>query len=306
MMKKTFIFLFLLGLVFSGSYLLGSGKFNLQKGPTSQIEKEHFFSSRFTSIPLPIQNHFFTIVILGKNNGVSVEKTLDSVFSQNYENFRILYIDDASEDESFDLASDLIYESKQSLRVTSTKNETPLGDLANLVRAVESCGDEEIVVVLGSGEWLAHEWVLQRMNSYYADPDLWMAYGNACTYPEFEIGECPIANWEEGDCRKSMKIAPSLKSFYAGLFKKIHKEDFIARGQYLTASSDFAYTVPLLEMAAEHFHWIPEVLYIRSSDNFPENPEAEAHCEQFIRRLPSYPKICGSLFSPKAIEDGAL
>lgn len=305
-MKKAFAFLFLLGLVFSGSYLLGSGKWKLEKGPTSETEKQPIFSSRFASNPFPIQNHFFTIVILGKNNGASVEKTLDSVFSQNYENFRVLYIDDASDDESFDLASDLICESKQSMRVTFTRNDTPLGELANLVRAVESCGDEEIVVVLRSGEWLSHEWVLQRMNSYYADPDLWMAYGNACTYPEFERGDCPIANWEENDCRKAIKVSPCLKSFYAGLFKKIRKEDFIARGQYLMASSDFAYTVPLLEMAAEHFHWISEVLYVRGEDDFSENSEAEMQCEQFIRHLPSYPKICSPLFSPKSIEDGAL
>ena len=43
--------------------------------------------------------------------------------------------------------------------------------------------DEEIVLVLDGDDCLAHENVLKALNKAYADPDVWMTYGNYLDYP---------------------------------------------------------------------------------------------------------------------------
>lgn len=285
-MKKIFLFLFILIGVFAGSYLLTQkiGEKNAEALLASKTE------SKFKPTPFALKNHLFTIVIVGSNNGAGVAKTLSSVFTQNYENYRVIYIDDASNDGSYDLARDLIYDSKHLGQVTLVRNEERLGVLANISRAVQACADDEIVVVLQGEDWLAHEWVLQRLNAYYADPDLWLTFGQYRDYPTYQLGICHELKDEK--LRTQPFAASHLKTFYAGLFKKIRESDFIYQGKYLNACADIAYMIPMLEMAKDHSHCISEVFYIcNRSASYKEDRESQMRCEKFVRALDPYPPI---------------
>ena len=50
------------------------------------------------------------VVIPSYNNAQWYKLTLDSIFSQKYENFRVVYIDDASPDGTGDLVEQYIHE----------------------------------------------------------------------------------------------------------------------------------------------------------------------------------------------------
>jgi glycosyltransferase involved in cell wall biosynthesis len=281
-MKKIALFLFLLAAVFTGSFALAK-KLELKNDEPIRLS----FQTHFKPISFALKNHPFTFVIVGANNGGSVAKTLASVFSQNYENYRVVYIDDASDDGSFDLARDLIYDSSRLGQVTLVQNETKLGTLANLYRAVQTCEDSEIVVVLHGEDWLAHEWVLQRLNTYYADPDLWLTYGQYRDYPTYEMGACH--EMRELKFRSEPFGASHLKTFYAALFKKIRESDFVFGGKFLPASSDLAYMIPMLELAHSHSHFIRETLYIQNRQAVHrEDREVQMRCEKFVRSLDPY------------------
>lgn len=285
-MRNVTLFFVLLTVVFVGSYVAA------RRIDTKENEVEiGEATSRFKAAPFTLNNLPFTLVIVGLNNGAYVGKTLSSVFSQNYENYRVVYIDDASDDGSFDLARDLIYDSSQLGQVTLVRNEERLGTLANVFRAVQSCKDEEIVVILQGEDWLAHEWVLQRLNAYYADPDLWLTYGQYRDYPTYELGSCHEC--KEMNFRLQPFPSTHLKTFYAGLFKKIRESDFISSGKFLQGASDLAYMIPMLEMSRGHSHFIPEILYIsnRGAVNVKEDRESQLRCEKFIRALDPYPEL---------------
>ena len=303
-MKKFALFLVLASLAFGGSYFLSLKQRPQPIGERSLIQENQNgkgAEASFKPNPFPLQNRFFTIVLIGMNQGATLEKAFASLFSQNYENYRIVYIDDASEDGSYDLASDLICESSQARRVTAVKNEKEIGFLANLDRAVETCEEGEIVVVLTGDDWLAHEWVLQRLNSYYSDPDLWIACGSFCKTPFYERENGVLS--APANARREWMSTPHLKTFYAGLFKKIDRSDFLHRGKHLAAFSEGAFMIPMLEMARDHFYAIPEVLSIRNHEAFPkEPPEALQQCEQKVRSLASYSAL-NSLFSYERIEE---
>jgi glycosyltransferase involved in cell wall biosynthesis len=282
---KLFFFLVLLAAIFTGAFTgaryLNSRVALIDKAMPAQLTKPS---------GLTLKNLPFTIVIVGVNNGASLSKTLSSVFAQNYENYRVVYIDDASSDGSFDLARDLIYDSDHLGQVTFVHNTERLGVLANLVRALQVIPDEEIVVVLHGEDWLAHEWVLQRLNAYYADPDCWLTFGQYRDFPTYQLGVC--RKIEELKYRSQPFAVSHLKTFYAGLFKKVRESDFISAGKFLSACSEMAYMIPMLEMAEDHSQFIPEVLYIKNSQAaYKEDREVQMRCEKFIRALDAYAPI---------------
>lgn len=175
-MKKVFLFFGLLGICFA----LGVAAHRLPAQSAPPLEE-----SPFAPAPYPLLKHPFVVVLIEKDNGAFLEKQLASLFSQVYENMRIVYIDDASEDGSASLAEALILESEKLPIVSFFRNPEALGRERNLERIAAECRPEEIVVVLEPKTWLAHEWVLERLNQYYADRALWSATALSYSYPDY-------------------------------------------------------------------------------------------------------------------------
>ncbi|HSX37971.1 MAG TPA: glycosyltransferase family A protein [Chlamydiales bacterium] len=234
-MKPFFFFLILLVSGFIAGFGAARWKVFESIALCHSPKKSHW--SEFRATPYPLDNLPFCVFIYGKNNGAYLEKTLQSVFLQKYENFRIIYIDDASDDGSQELARDVIKENSQFARVHLVRNTHPLGFLASLSESVENCMDEEIIVVLNGEDYLAHEWVLARLNQYYADPDLWLTYGNSLEYPTYQPSS-----------------SPCFHTFYAALFKEIRKTGL--------QGDDLSYKMAMLEIAKDRCQHLPDILLI--------------------------------------------
>jgi glycosyltransferase involved in cell wall biosynthesis len=291
-MKKLALFLFLSLLAFTGSFMAAQ-MLEMKKEASHEVLK----SLSFLPASYVLKNRPFAIVVVGYNNGATVEKTLTSVFSQNYENYRLIYIDDASDNGSYDLARDLVYESGHLAQTTLIRNEQRFGNLASIFKAVQICQDDEIVVVLQGEDWLAHEWVLQRLNAYYADPDLWLGLCQTIDFPTYQVGD--FQNLKKVDFRLQFPSFPYLKTFYAALFKKIRESDFISSGTFLPACAELAYMAPMLEMGQGHVEFIPEVLGVNNRRIYSkEDPELCLKCEKFIRALDPYQPLTALMVNP--------
>jgi hypothetical protein len=296
-MRKFILFLFFLLFVFTGAFS-ASRWLRLREKREEGFEPLSLTQARFSPHPYPLQDHPFTVVVTGRNNGASVEKTLSSIFAQHYGNYRVIYIDDASDDGCYEVVKDLVADSSQRDRVTLIQNTHPLGSLANLKRAIDSCLDHEIIVVVDGRDALAHEWVLERLNAYYADPDLWITYGQYLEYPTFQIGNCQLFNDEEPRAKRFVPC--HLKSFYAGLFKKIESRDLTYQGHFLEEEEGMTYLLPLMEMAKNHVQFIPEVLYVLNRrENQEREPEAQSWSERLIRSFPPYQSLKSLELIPK-------
>ena len=281
-MKTPFAWIFFLALILGASFLAGRRWDELRiKKAEALSDSDHCFHPAAQVL----ENRPFVFFICGFNNGAFVEKTLHSVFAQSYENYRLVYVDDASTDGSAEMASDAIYARGQMKRTTFLRNSERLGSLANLVRAVKSCQDREIIVVLNGEDWLAHEWVLSRLNHYYADSDLWLTYGQYREFPTYRLGSSrAIQQSERSDLRKISTGAFShLKSFYVGLFKKIDEADLVMQGSF-----ELAIMLPMLEMAEKHYQFIPETLYLSNRQGQKEERELQIRSEKVIRSLKPY------------------
>ncbi|MBX3718988.1 MAG: glycosyltransferase family 2 protein [Parachlamydiales bacterium] len=223
----------------------------------------------------------FVIVITAHNNKSSCQQNLDSVFNQNYHNYRIIYVSDGSTDGSDALVEEHIRQNQQEYRTTHFKNPTQKGELACACQAIFSCNDHEIIVELDGRDWFAHEEVLSTLNEIYADPNVWVVYPN-----DAEKSAKPIGHAIRGI--QVPNVAMHLRSFYAGLFQSIKKEDFLVDGKFFPISDATPYFIPILEMAGGHSKSIPDHLYVRNDRHEEFSKEAEDAARNRLQSMPSY------------------
>ncbi len=235
--------------------------------------------------PMMVKDKSFVIVIPSYNNKYWFQRNLDSVFNQNYKNFRIIYVDDASTDKTGELVEDYIKECGQENKVTLIKNKERLGSpVGNIYKAVSMCQPNEIVVDLDGDDWLADENVLTKLNEVYQDSNVWLTYGQFICYPANYVGWCrelPQEIIEQNEFRNYPWVTTHLRTFYASLFHKIKVEDLLYEGKFFPMAGDLAFMFPLLEMAGKHIKFIPDILYIynrgselneeRVNENFQTN-----------------------------------
>lgn len=244
------------------------------------------------------------IIIPSFNNSDWYKRNLDSVFMQRYENYRVIYIDDCSSDNTANLVEAYVYEHAMADRFTVIKNKNRVGALMNLYRAIHSCKDHEIIVTLDGDDWFKHELVLARINALYQDDNVWMTYGQYEQFPSGRVGLCrpyPLHIQEGGHYREYDWIASHLRTFYAGLFKRIKLRDLMYEKTLFPVTWDLAMMFPMLEMAAGRYKCLHDVLYIYNYQT-PHNDAKlrlyeQMHCEYLIRAKQKYKKI-DSLQSP--------
>ena len=240
-------------------------------------------------------NKRFVIVIPSYNNKDWYQKNLGSIFSQEYDNYRVIYIADGSSDGTAQLVEDYLEKSQQKERVTLIKNSERKGPLACMCQAIFSCDKDEIVVDLDGNDWLAHEKVLSKLNIIYTDPEVWMTYGQFIYFPSFKKGiasKVPSEIIDRNAFRSYGGGITHLKTFYAGLFQEIKKEDFLYEGTFIQKAHDLVYSIPISEMAGSHIRFIPDALYIYNySYPFNKNKDStplEGEMDRYIRRKEKY------------------
>jgi glycosyltransferase involved in cell wall biosynthesis len=252
----------------------------------------------------------FVVIIPSYNNAEWVEKNLGSVLSQDYDNFRVIYIDDASLDGTWQAVKELASASKTKIDIWH--NEANCGAMENIYRAATSCSPEEIVVMVDGDDWLPHEHVLEKLNAVYADPDVWMTCGNYLEYPSYsytigkysgEIPEKVIAQNAQRQFSRKTYLLSHLKTFYAGLFHKIGKEDLQFEGKFFDTAPDQAMMIPMAEMAGYHYRHIKDVLYIYNRSNIINEDKVRGErvrqCAAEIHSRKPYRPLQTPLASPK-------
>ena len=256
------------------------------------------FATSFSCLFVRADEKHFVIVIPSYNNKDWCQRNLGSVLTQKYHNFRVIYIDDASSDGTGALVDSYVQRLDSGHRVTVIHNEERHGSLCNLYQAIWSCSPGEIVVDLDGDDWLAHERVLEKLNSVYADPAVWMTYGQFAYYPGGSSGwsrQLPDDVIQRNVIRYYDWVSTHLRTFYAGLFQKIRKEDLQYNGDFFSMAGDLAFMWPMLEMAGHHSRFIPDVLYIYNVANVLNDHkvsrELQLHYSYVIRSRRPYEPV---------------
>ena len=160
--------------------------------------------------------------------------------------------------------------------------------MKNIYKAIMSCRDEEIIVMLDGDDQLENKDVLSFINNIYSTLDVWLTYGDfRCLYnnysswtqkfPELIINENTFRDWPHG--------LTHLRTFYAWLFKQIKIEDFFFEGDFFKMTYDVAMFAPMIELAAHHHHCIKEVLYGYNDQNPISDHKINMKLQHFLNRF---------------------
>lgn len=217
----------------------------------------------------------FVFVIPSFNNEKWAERNLASCLTQEYPDFRIIYINDASDDDTLDKVRTFLKQNDPEKRTTIVNNEERKGALSNIYRAIHSCDDDEVVVLLDGDDHLAHEKVLDRLDRIYSHDDAWVTYGSYVNNHSYKRG--PHSKLLSKNVIKSGKVrnqiikdnyrTSHLRSFYAGVFKQIPLKELIYEGDFFQVAGDVAVMSSLIELARDHTIYVNDVLCVYNTFN---------------------------------------
>ncbi len=207
----------------------------------------------------------FVVIIPSYNNSTRYKRNLDSIFMQKYDNYNVIYIDDASPDGTGDLVEKYIKEKNQEHRVILIKNTERRKAMANIYNAVYMCDDFDIIASCDGDDYWANDHVLALLNKIYQDPNIWMTYGSLLSWPQNMIRPqkaYPDDVIKRNQFREFGWNSSGLRSYYAWLFKKIKREDLMYKGDFVETGSDYAMVYPMLEMSGFRHMFISDILYV--------------------------------------------
>jgi glycosyltransferase involved in cell wall biosynthesis len=244
------------------------------------------------------------------NNEQWVLHNLNSIFMQEYNNFRIIIVDDGSEDKTAEIIRDYIAKNNLSDRITFIANKGRKRKMANLYHVLYLCADTEIVLMLDGDDWFAHEKVFKQINAIYTNEDVWLTYGQYYNVPPEEAikwGFSPkgyaTAMPKEQQDRHEYRSGPfrfmHLRTFYGWLFKVVKLQDLLSetvvgfKGLPFPASNDMAMYYPMIETAHYRIRFVSEIVYIRNLFSeivgFKVDRKIQRAAAQEIRKKTHYP-----------------
>lgn len=218
----------------------------------------------------------FVVAICSYKNAEWAVKNLDSLFAQDYQNFRVIYVDDCSPDDTAAIVRAYCDEHNLHDRITIIANQTRCRKMHNIYKAYHSCHDDEIVVQLDGDDWFADNQALSYLNGIYQDNDVWITYGSYQDYPSGQRGyarDAPDWVWDKRLFRHWQWVYMPTRTFRAWLFKQVRLQDFITgcvprfKSKFYPSSNDTAMMYPMLEMAGRHGKYIDKILYIANRGN---------------------------------------
>lgn len=239
----------------------------------------------------------FVILIASHNNETYAKQNILSAI-QNYpeEHYRIIFIDDCSQDKTLSVVENVITHLKKWNLITIFHNTEQMGALHNHYCAINNyIKDEEIVVILDGDDQLTHKHVLTYLNSIYSQTDIWLTYGQFKHTSNGNIGfNCPMpAEVVRNNTFRIWQHIPShLRTFYAKLYKNIKIEDLTINGDFFPMCADMATMIPMIEQARDHFKFIPNVLYLYNDENpisdHIKDKNLQKQIDLYVRSLPIY------------------
>jgi len=218
------------------------------------------------------KNKFFCIIITSYNNEEWVKLNLDSVINQTYPHWRILYYNDNSNDKTLEKVQNYIRENSLENKINIINSKIRNYQGYGRWLSYQQCDDDEICVFLDGDDWLADNFVLQKLNHLYLEKNYMVTYGGYNVFYKNKITkikteEFPLDIIQKKAYRKYQWISFHLRTGIAKLFKSIpleHLQD--KNGEYIKCVTDWAEMFWVLERCEGRHGINPFDSYIYNKD----------------------------------------
>lgn len=239
---------------------------------------------------------FFFVIIPSRNNENYCIENLESVVKQNYTNWRAVYINDFSADRTGNKVEEYVTQKNLRHKIKIIHNHWHKGALANIYNGVKMAKKNWVVITLDGDDTLRGTDVFSTLAKIYRNKKVWMTYGNWESNPPGRLKSdnerIPKEIMKKNRFRKYKFCTTQLRTFYAGLFRKIRRRDLQHKGKFYMAAGDVAFMIPLLEMASKnHIHFVEQVIYnyrIHPNNDFQVNGRLQGWCGAQIGKKKRY------------------
>jgi len=239
-----------------------------------------------------LPNHF-SIVVPSYNCEEWVEKCIQSILSQDYQNYNVFYIDDNSKDSTKGKVSLF-----KDARIKTYYNSYNKGKMQNIVEVSRDLQPDTIIVILDGDDWFYDNTVLSHLDSVYSDENVWMTNGSYIIEPSNQVVSPEFSHdyWDGTIRHKSWQFS-HLGTFRKKLFDKVKIKDFMDKqGRYWATTSDQAIMWPLAEMSGpKHHRSINKVLYtynrLNPMSDDRVNRQDQLETEYQIRNMKPYKRL---------------
>jgi glycosyltransferase involved in cell wall biosynthesis len=217
----------------------------------------------------------FVFIIPSYNNELWYTKNLDSVFNQTYKKWRIIYVNDCSTDNTYDLVKKYINKEGYNNKTKIINNKKNYKQAYSRYIAYNICENDEIAVMLDGDDWLANNYVLEILNNYYNKNDIVCTYGSHQILINQQLTQIPsLVDYNNKIIKNNnfkylaWNTPVHLRTFKIFLLKTI-PENFLKdhNGEWLKCCTDIAEMIWCLENSNGKFLKINRVLYTHNLDN---------------------------------------
>ena len=143
-------------------------------------------------------------------------------------------------------------------------------------------------------DWLSSPQALTRIAQEYADPNVWLTYGQQWPFGGQSVRARVMDS--DKDARNHDFVWCNPLTWRAPLGKKIRKQDFcFADGTFFPSSGDVALTIPMIEMAGlERIRCIEDVIYfynLHDQNDGTVDKRLQDFCGWYARSKPRYHRL---------------
>lgn len=249
-------------------------------------------------------NNHFIIIVGSRNNSQWVESNIGSILSQDYENYEVMYFDDASEDDTFDKVQSLVGNNSKFKLYNSTERKYKTWFFTNYLT---NFWDNQILVFLDGDDMFANENVLSYLNEVYNKTKCWMTYGGMRVWdggdnviePYPQNSEIPVDVKTHKAYRKDTWRSSHLKTMRGFLWNTFDKKDLCPNEKYMVGPDDLAIMFAMLELCPpDKVYRITDPLYIYNhtqennhSRAFTDHKSTKIDYELIVRSRKPYDTI---------------
>jgi glycosyltransferase involved in cell wall biosynthesis len=195
-----------------------------------------------------------------------VEKSLLSIMTQRFRDFKCYITDDLSTDNTVEIIKKTIEGDDRFILIENKTKMYQPGNYDQVIRGLD-IPDEEICIEVDGDDWLPNSNVFGLIDETYSDPDVWMTSGSF----KYSSGSQGFSNPPTSfdNIRKQSFTLSHMRTWKSWLWKKIKEEDLKDNdGNYWGVAGDLAFMFPMFEMSGKkHYRHIPSITYIYNETN---------------------------------------
>jgi glycosyltransferase involved in cell wall biosynthesis len=220
------------------------------------------------------------VAVLFYNPGHYLDNCISSLLLQDYDNFEIIFVDDASTDGSHERIP------MDDPRITLIRNTENKGGAWNLHQCLLRCQPDDIFFQLDGDDWLSCNDALSHVNRFYEETSCWVMYGQFMLVDGSYGLARPFTDLNDFRNMRFDWVAPAPRSFRAGLYHRISDQDPAydcmrdPKGNWYREAMDVAMIYPVLELAGfENVKFNTRTLYVYNIAN-PLNVHKSRRAEE--------------------------